>query len=206
MVSTLSATTRRSEAVRIAILEAAVDLLLTKGPDVTVSEIAERSSIGRRTIFRYFATKDDLLADAADMRTRHYGDVIPPRDGRDVDEWLEAVARAVHTENLLLAPTFLEVARRGKEISWNSKWEARPDHATRTEHIQAVTSETWSASGGRGPVPKLVSDAFVFHLCIFGSVALRHHCHYDVDEMARLTAMTLLAFVHERKAKTQRKK
>lgn len=181
-----------------------MELLLTKGPDVTVDEIADRSGVGRRTIFRYFATKDDLLADAADMRTRYFGELIPSRDGRDVDEWLGSVARAVHTENLLLAPTFLDVMRRRREIPWNVKFEARPDKPTRIEHIRAVASETWSASGGRGPVPKLVSDTFVLHLCVFGSEALRFHCQCDVDQMARLTVAGLLALVDKERAATVR--
>lgn len=54
---------RKQEAVRQAIRDAALDLFLAKGfENTTVEEIAARTGISRRTFFRYFASKDDLIA------------------------------------------------------------------------------------------------------------------------------------------------
>jgi AcrR family transcriptional regulator len=61
MVASLQS--RKRQLVRDAIYEAAIDLFATKGFDeTTVEELAEAAGISRRSFFRYFETKDDLLA------------------------------------------------------------------------------------------------------------------------------------------------
>ncbi|HEV2486563.1 MAG TPA: TetR family transcriptional regulator [Terracidiphilus sp.] len=54
---------RKRQLVKDAIYEAAIDLFTRKGFDeTTVEELAEAAGISRRSFFRYFETKDDLLA------------------------------------------------------------------------------------------------------------------------------------------------
>jgi AcrR family transcriptional regulator len=54
---------RKQEVVRDAIWEAATDLFAVKGFDeTTVDDIAEAAGVSRRSFFRYFASKNDLMA------------------------------------------------------------------------------------------------------------------------------------------------
>jgi AcrR family transcriptional regulator len=54
---------RKQQLVRDAIYEAAIDLFAAKGFDeTTVEEVAQAAGVSRRSFFRYFASKDDLLA------------------------------------------------------------------------------------------------------------------------------------------------
>jgi AcrR family transcriptional regulator len=54
---------RKQQVVRSAIWDAATDLFAEKGYDeTTVDEIAERAGISRRSFFRYFSSKGDLMA------------------------------------------------------------------------------------------------------------------------------------------------
>jgi AcrR family transcriptional regulator len=54
--------TRKQEFVRGAIWDAAVDLFVERGYDeTTVDDIARTAGISRRSFFRYFASKDDLM-------------------------------------------------------------------------------------------------------------------------------------------------
>lgn len=54
---------RKQELVRDAIWDAAIDLFAKKGfDDTTVDDIAEAAGTSRRTLFRYFESKSDLLA------------------------------------------------------------------------------------------------------------------------------------------------
>ena len=54
---------RKQELVRDAIYEAAIDLFEAKGFDeTTVEEVALAAGVSRRSFFRYYASKDDLLA------------------------------------------------------------------------------------------------------------------------------------------------
>ncbi len=53
----------KQEAVREAISEAAMDLFAAKGFDqTTVEEVAQAAGVSRRSFFRYYEGKDDLLA------------------------------------------------------------------------------------------------------------------------------------------------
>ena len=54
---------RKQELVRDAIYDAAIDLFAVKGfEETTVEEVAQAAGVSRRSFFRYYATKDDLLA------------------------------------------------------------------------------------------------------------------------------------------------
>ena len=54
---------RKQQLVRGAIYEAAIDLFGKKGFDqTTVEEVAQAAGVSRRSFFRYYPTKDDLLA------------------------------------------------------------------------------------------------------------------------------------------------
>lgn len=54
----------RADAVRTRkqLLDAAAELFAEGGAEVSVAEIAERAGIGKGTVFRHFATKEDLIA------------------------------------------------------------------------------------------------------------------------------------------------
>lgn len=53
---------RKQEFVRAAIWDAAIDLFTVKGFDhTTVEEISEAAGVSRRTFFRYFTSKNDLM-------------------------------------------------------------------------------------------------------------------------------------------------
>lgn len=47
---------------RAALLAAATDEFAERGLDASIADIARRAGVGKGTVFRHFATKDDLLA------------------------------------------------------------------------------------------------------------------------------------------------
>ena len=64
---------RKRQLVRDAIYDAAIDLFARKGFDeTTVEEVAAAAGISRRSFFRYFESKDDLLA----LNTVHCGEIL----------------------------------------------------------------------------------------------------------------------------------
>ena len=70
---TKSLQSRKRQLVQEAIYEAAIDLFAKHGFDeTTVEEVADAAGISRRSFFRYFESKDDLLA----LNTMHCGEVI----------------------------------------------------------------------------------------------------------------------------------
>jgi len=70
---TKSLQSRKRQLVQDAIYDAAIDLFAKHGFDeTTVEEVADAAGISRRSFFRYFESKDDLLA----VNTVHCGEVI----------------------------------------------------------------------------------------------------------------------------------
>jgi AcrR family transcriptional regulator len=64
---------RKQQLVRDAIFDAAIDLFAAKGFDeTTVEEVAKAAGVSRRSFFRYFASKDDLMA----QNVVHHGVVL----------------------------------------------------------------------------------------------------------------------------------
>ena len=191
----------RSEAVRNALIKAMSDLLAERGAEVTLDDVATRAEVGRRTIFRYFATKDDLVAEAIAASLRTLVDAIPHREGRQVDEWLYDVARTVHAQNIRIAPAFLEGARRRRDIPGVAAFMDRPGRRRRYQRMETLAQEAWDASGGAGTVSSAIAESFTLHLSVFASEALQLHCRLDADHMAQLTVETLLALIHQHMAK-----
>ena len=68
--STLSS--RKQESVRHAICDQATKLLFAQGfHETTIDDIAKAAGIGRRTFFRYFQTKEDMVLWKFDQFARH---------------------------------------------------------------------------------------------------------------------------------------
>lgn len=85
---------RQTDLTRQVILDAAVDTL-ERGTvtDLTVRAVAKRANVAERTVFRYFASRDEFLdAVAAEVRTRL--DLPPPPRTR---EELMALARPLYS-------------------------------------------------------------------------------------------------------------
>ena len=62
-----SLSARKQEVVRVALAEAAEALFLADGFEATtVEQIAQAAGVSRRTFFRYFESKEDVLADHAE--------------------------------------------------------------------------------------------------------------------------------------------
>jgi len=85
-----TATDRHTESTRLAILQAGVELLQERRDDgFTVQEVADRAGLTHRTVYRYFATRQELVAAAARSLVP---DVDDFRDVSTIHEWIEAVA------------------------------------------------------------------------------------------------------------------
>ena len=70
---TKSLMSRKRQLVQDAIYDAAIELFAKKGFDeTTVEEVADAAGISRRSFFRYFESKDDLLA----LNTVHTGEIL----------------------------------------------------------------------------------------------------------------------------------
>lgn len=84
---------RRREAETLRIVKVALALFLERGlDDVTADEIAEAAAISRRTFFRYFPSKDDVLVMVHGRSMRQYAAAL--RDRPLEEPFVEALINA----------------------------------------------------------------------------------------------------------------
>lgn len=89
---------RRQSAELIA--EAAMRALFRDGPNATADAVAELAGVGRATVFRYYPTRDELLAAGLRHAYERFVQSVPTWEGGDPDEWLADVLRAVVSRSL----------------------------------------------------------------------------------------------------------
>lgn len=95
------------------IIETALSLFESKGfEETTIAEIASAAGVSPRTMFRYFASKEDLVFLGQEEENRQVAElakVIPP--GTDPITALVAIARTVLSRRQDISPQFVRAAR-----------------------------------------------------------------------------------------------
>jgi AcrR family transcriptional regulator len=123
-----------------------------------VDDIAPLAGVGRRTVFRYFATREDLLRAALDKSFASYVSALPEYGGGDWLAWIAELTLVSHRS----------VASAGRLL-----WELRtrrgsPAPVDMSERVQRVfddvTATLWRAAGGDGRPPRELRQTVAAHL------------------------------------------
>jgi AcrR family transcriptional regulator len=100
---------RKKADTRLAISRAALYLAIDRGPDaVTVDDIADRAGVSPRTVFNYFATKEQAILGFDPVRSRELGQSVLDRPPRETPL---AALRAAFIAIATTTPEMAEVAR-----------------------------------------------------------------------------------------------
>lgn len=154
MASILS--TLRNDLTRKLILDAALDALEHSSVgELTVRNVARRAKVSERTVFRYFATREEFL-DAIAEAVRARFDLPPPP--QTLEELL-AAPRALYTRfdavaSLTQAALHSELFHRMRETQAKARWlavrkivdEAAPDRPERERRIAAANIRYYLAA------------------------------------------------------------
>lgn len=170
---------------------AAAQGLIERGPDVTVERIAEIAGVGRRTAFRHFPSRDQLLAAGIEWITDTYLARMPSRGKRPVQAWLRELAAESAAIVGAGGPTYVALLA----TDWGSeaiRTAMSRREASRQAFARHVALEAWRGSGRAGsPPPRLVAACLLF-LGPFAHQALRIDGGCSADEASDLTAALLL--------------
>ena len=196
----------QSQLTRTRIRRAAMEVVAQRGFDATVDEIAEVSGVSPRTIFRHYASHDQLIAETVrDMfeASGRYPDVGSPRDVddlatwiaslpqevADVDSWLEALAVTIHTRMAeVFGTAFWDIyapPRRGSEALVEVA-ELCQVYRLRGMHYMAALA--WRSSGGTGEPPEDLTLAFALNLSAHTTHALMADFNQTPAQIGALTA------------------
>ena len=105
------------DVVRTRVLRAARKVLAERGLATTVDEVAVAAGVSRRTVFRHFTTREQLLADAIRDGLRSYAGHLPRAErGTDIEEWLTEILVAAHRLNAKNGRIYWELHALGPEL------------------------------------------------------------------------------------------
>lgn len=169
------------------IVQGAAAALAARGFDATVDDIASAAGVGRRTVFRYFATHDDVVAAAVTEIISRYESSVPgpPSAGVDLETWLSETALTMHELNShLVGRAFWDMNVERPGISPAER------NRRRTGYAVQLARHAWGLAGGHGRPPSWVVDAFAVQLSGFASNCLSD---YSVEKVAKVSARILFS-------------
>jgi AcrR family transcriptional regulator len=154
----LSLQERKQELVRAELASAAWDLFGKKGYEATtVAEIAAAAGVSRRTFFRYYATKDDVVTETSDELAEAMLTAVAERP-RD-EPPLVAIKRALVP---VLEPRLIRTARARTIIrllreSRSLRRAMMERHALMEERLAAQLAERLGADPAKDSAPALLA-------------------------------------------------
>ena len=179
------------------IRRAAMEVMALRGFAATVDEIAASAGVSSRTIYRYFATHDQLIAAGIEEGLQAAGQPIPgsPSVGDDFDGWLERIALEAHTKNAtVVGAAFWDVLGPAPSASKEIEAARALRRPTRMKWMNRLSGIAWTAAGGAGDPPPEVVTTFALVLSAFTYHALAADFDYGPEETARFAA----AMIRER--------
>ncbi|MET8797446.1 TetR/AcrR family transcriptional regulator [Nocardia sp. NPDC004568] len=177
-----------------AIVAAAQRAMSEHGLDITVEEIAAHAEVGRRTVFRHFATREKLIRAALAAGYADFFESLPHYDGAEWENWLAELARRVHRQT----------AAAGR-IIWHLRTRRLPPllAAAHDENLRAlhelfatVTATLWSAAGGTGTPPDQLRRTVAAHLSPLFTQAVLLDAHGDPEFAAEITTTAVSATLY----------
>lgn len=179
---------------RARIVRAARGVLAERGLDTTVDDVADAAGMSRRTVFRHFATRDALLAEAVREGIRSYGEhLVPAHDGEDLDRWLVDAMVTVHRLNARHGRIYWELAGLGRALEGEIAVVAEERRAGRRALVRSFTDAVWRSAGGDGRPPAWLADVCAVQLSAFTTRALTGDFGRGPDEIGRVCARAVAA-------------
>ena len=148
---------RKKADTRLAISRAALYLAVEQGPDaITVDDIAARAGVSPRTVFNYFATKEQAILGFDPARSRELGQSVLDRPPRETPL---AALRGAFIEIATRTPEVAEVARaRGQLVRDHPQ--LHPSYVAGYSDLENALVEAIAARTGLDPdrsvYPRLV--------------------------------------------------
>lgn len=188
---------------RDGVLDAVQPLLASEGVDVTMDQLAEAAGIGRRTLFRYFPSREDLLAAAvrrsydrllAEVFAAAEPDLGPEDTIRSVLERTHEVAERMGRAHWQVAADPESHGELGEAVA--ARQQARARYVTRFTH------DLWARAGRLDDPPRWLVDTFALVESLFAYQALQRDLGRTSEQIVETTTTVMIAALHEALATT----
>jgi AcrR family transcriptional regulator len=180
------------------VLDAAEVVLAEVGVTATMDEIAEAAGIGRRTLFRYFPSREDLIAAAIERRYQRLDQEVfddAHLEADDPDQLIRRVLTTTHRVAAQMGKAHWQVAA-DREVLNGLGAAAAARQRARRSYVQRFTERLWALAGGPPPPPRWLADAFGLLESLFTYQALRLDFGRDEADVVDLTTRLMSDALH----------
>jgi AcrR family transcriptional regulator len=163
------------EARRQRVLDAAEAVLAEVGVTATMDDIAAAAGISRRTLFRYFPTREDLIARAIQRGYRRLNEEVfdeTQLDASDPDELIRRVLTTTHQFAARMGKAHWQVAA-DRDVLNGLGAAVAARQVARQRYVERFSDRLWALGGGTGHPPRWLVDAFGLLESLFTYQALR---------------------------------
>ena len=125
MSSIISLNDRHTDATQKLILSTAIELLETSGvTDLTVRAVAKQAGMSERTVFRYFATRDEFLDAVASEAVSRMQTSAPPKTVKELLNFPAPLYRSYEERATLIeASLHTEIFKRIRAEATRKRWQ-----------------------------------------------------------------------------------
>ncbi len=183
------------------IVRATRRLLVSKGLDVSMDDIATEADLGRRTVFRYFPTRDDLIARAFSESLQHFNQQVMSSIAAETDfkTWLTSVVESLHQSQLRAGRGMWELAATDdSHLPPPIAKVNKQRRSSRKELTVAIAAEAWHRAGGTGDTPRDIELSFALTISSFAVQSLYNDYKAKENESIQTIASMLFSFITER--------
>ncbi|HSY14442.1 MAG TPA: helix-turn-helix domain-containing protein [Jatrophihabitantaceae bacterium] len=187
--------TRRLE-VRDRLVRAARRVGAERGLELRMEEVAIEAGVSRRTAFRYFPNRAELVNEAFAHGMHSYRKHVPleMRIGDDPDIWLARLCRSVHDLNGTVGKLYWDLI-----LATDVDREIQNTIETHKEHrrvfIRRCCEVSWHAYGGKDEPPPWLVDAFFAQLSPFTTVYFTDQLGRSISDVGTVTGEVLQRLV-----------
>ncbi|MEU6742166.1 TetR/AcrR family transcriptional regulator [Streptosporangium sandarakinum] len=183
----------QKNAARRHILRIARSVGASRGIKLRMEDVAEAAGVSRRTLFRYFGTRTELIRQSFADGIAEYARRIPaPEAGESPREWLHRAVRASHNLNSHIGRLWWDLAA-GADDAEGLQGVFNPQ--ARGEIIRTFLMNSWRIYGGHGEPPEWLFAAYCIHMSAFSTQILTGDCEYDMEQATEITTTVLECLV-----------
>ncbi len=180
-----------------AVLDAAESLLAAEGVDVTMDQLAAAAGVGRRTLFRYFDSRDELIAAAVERQyDRIVSTIFEHIEARDPEQLIRAVLERSHQVAATMGRAHWQIAA-DPESHGNVGAAVQARRVARRRYIDEFAERLWALAGHQGPPPTLLADTFGLLESLFTYEALRRDFDHSADQILETTSRVMIATLRD---------
>jgi AcrR family transcriptional regulator len=197
-MSTTDVSTIKTDFVRSQAVEATRALLATLGLSLTMDQIADSSGISRRSLFRYFESRDALVCSAIESAMADYEEELASVAAADgaLDDWLVRVIEHTHRSHLAAGLAIWQLTGTADDqLTPELRAVNERRRMMRRRVTRQLTERAWIGAGGTGAPPDVVAEVVAMAMSNFTTRSLVVDMGQSIDDVARFSAAIIVAVI-----------